>query len=88
MIHYFWLIVISLLLLVFIVIPATVIWQLSMRIPEDAGRRRFLKKALIYPVGLAAATGYGCGYEREKIIRNYPLGKLMQYPLSWKNRRM
>ena len=70
MIHYFWLIVISLLLLVFIVIPAVVIWRLSMRIPEDAGRRRFLKKAVSYPVGLAAASGYGYGYERCHTVDN------------------
>ena len=64
MIHLFWLLVIGVLLLVFVVIPGALIWWTSRKIPEDAGRRRFLKKAALYPVGLVTAGSYGSGYER------------------------
>lgn len=70
----FWPMVISGLVLVLIVIPGLLVCWHSRRIPVDRDRRRFLKRAAIYPAALAAAGTYGTQYERcHTIDRRYAI---------------
>jgi len=70
MIKMFWVVFIGALVLVLLVIPGAVIWRRAMKIPLDTDRRRFLKKAAAYPVGLVAAGTYGSQYERCHTVDN------------------
>lgn len=70
----FWIILIGALTLIFLVIPGALIWRHWMRIPVDEGRRRFLKRAAVYPAVLAAASSYGGMYERVHTVdRRYTI---------------
>ena len=55
MIKMVWVVFIGALVLVLLVIPGAIIWRRVMKIPLDTDRRRFLKKAAAYPVGLVAS---------------------------------
>lgn len=66
----FWPAFIGGLLLVLIVLPALLTFWYSRRIPVDRDRRRFLRRAALYPAALAAAGTYGTQYEPYHTVEN------------------
>lgn len=68
--YLFWPVFIGMLFLILLVLPGLLIRWYSRRIPVDMERRRFLKRAAVYPVALVAAGTYGSQYERCHTVEN------------------
>lgn len=67
----FWALVFSFLAIVFILVPAGLVYYKYRRIPVDQEKRRFLKGAALYPAAIAAGSSYGYGYERKQQVKHY-----------------
>ena len=67
----FWAVFFSFLALVFIIVPAGVTWWWYRRIPVDRNRRRFLKRAALYPAVMVVGGSYAYGYERRQQVKRY-----------------
>ena len=58
---------------VLIILAVIVRWSFRrmLKVPEDASRRRLLKKAVVYPAAAAGMSFYGGFYERTHTVERY-----------------